>query len=191
MSKTGKGRVARSRVGGIGMLLCLLSLTILGGMVVHASPGEHQTTVAVNIAESISVVAWPGEYLMLASGAMPGEVIVSPEQRFTVKANSTWGIEISCDVEQGRLREYDPGTNQYVMEGHVLENPLEWALSPGGPWQALSTAPQPLIATAGATGAEGQDVGFFLRFTSSYGDHPLGGGRDYRITLQYTAGLHY
>jgi len=41
------------------------------------------------------------------------------------------------------------------------------------------------------TGADGQTVQFFLRQSTTFDDQPLPAGREYRIVLTYTAGLHY
>lgn len=41
------------------------------------------------------------------------------------------------------------------------------------------------------TGADGQTVQFFLRQSTTFDDQPLPAGREYRIVLTYTSGLHY
>lgn len=168
----------------------IVSLGLCPGNV-EASSHKNQTTVAVNIAESIAVVAWPEGFLNLASLAMPGDVIISPPLSLTVKANSTWGVEISCDVADGRMQEFDPGLGAYIPDGRVVTQPLEWSTSPSGPWQPLSTAPRSLVASQAATGDSGAKVAFYVRFAASYGDLPAEIGREYRMTLHYTAGLNY
>ncbi|NMB26312.1 MAG: hypothetical protein GX986_12360 [Firmicutes bacterium] len=173
---------------------CIWTIAVFLGLglgSVEASGYKNETTVAVNIAESIAVVAWPDGFLNLATNAMPGDVIISPPLSLTVKANSTWGVEISCDVADGRMQEFDPGLGAYVPDGRVVTEPLEWSTSPSGPWQPLSTSPRPLVATQAATGDGGAEVGFYLRFAASYGDMPAKMGREYRITMHYTAGLSY
>ena len=157
----------------------------------QASCQENRTTVAVNIAESIAVVTWPDAFLNLASNVTPGEVIISPPLGLVVKANSTWGVEISCDLVDGRMQEFDVGMDAYVPDGRVVSQPLQWSTSGSGPWHPLSTSPSSLVAGQAATGDGGADVQFYLRFAASYGDLPVAVGREYRLTLHYTAGLSY
>jgi len=170
------------------MVVVILLLVLGAG---EAQGRESSTTVAVNIQESIAVVSWPQEFLNLGGGLVPGGEVTSPELILTVKANSPWGIAISCDLPNGRMQEFDEVTGAYVPDGRILTNPLQWSVGKNGPWQALSSSGSSLAASQPPTGDAGQEVRFFLRYEASYSDLPVGPGRDYRMTLHYTAGLSY
>ena len=178
-----------------GRIKCAVVLMILLALGLgEAQAGTQETnvtTVAVNIAESIAVVAWPDVYVDLTRNAVPGQEIVSPGLVVTVKANSPWGIEVSTNMPDGRMREFDLGTGVYVADGASLTNPLQWSTSPDGPWQDLSSTPSFIVSSQPPTGNNGKDVQFYLRLLPDYGDKPLAEGRDYRILLLYTAGLNY
>ena len=170
--------------------LCL----VLGFGAVRPAWAEQKasniTTVAVNIAESIAVVAWP-ESLLNLRDAIPGEPVTSSPLTIAVKANSPWGIEISCDLPDGKMREFDRGAAAYVSDGSTLTNPIEWSTSRSGPWQALSTDESTMVSGQPPTGNQGKEVQFYLRLATDYGDRPLEDGRDYRIIVRYTAGLSF
>ena len=173
------------------LMLCL----VFGiGMARSAEAGQqasNSTTVAVNIAESIAVVAWPESLVNLASNAIPGETVISSPLKISVKANSPWGIEISCDLPDGKMKEFDRGVGAYVSDGSILTHPLEWSSSPSGPWLALSSENSAIVSSQPPTGDQGKDVQFYLCFSPDYSDQPLEEGRDYRIVLRYTAGLNF
>lgn len=165
---------------------------VLGWGTGKAQRESNSTMVAVNIAESIAVVAWPDGFLDLDRGIMPGEEVVSPLLTIGVKANSLWGIEISCDLPDGRMKEYDQELGAYVPDGSLVTHPMEWsAASSSGPWEPLSVAPSSIVANQTPTGDSGEEVKFYLRFVADYGDRPLPPGLDYRIVVQYTAGLNF
>lgn len=170
------------------MIFCLV---FSWGAVQAGERESSSTTVAVNIAPSIAVVAWPEGLVSLADSVVPGEMAKSLPLAIAVKANSLWGIEISCDLPDGRMKEFDLGTGAYVPDGSVLTQPLKWSLSPSGPWQPLSPDTSTIVSGQSPTDDSGRTVEFYLSFTADYGDRPLEAERDYRITLLYTAGLHY
>ena len=159
---------------------------------VQVMAGEtNSTTVAVSIAPSIAVVAWPEGFLIMDTDVVPGQEVMSSVLEISVKANSSWGIQISGDSPDGRMREFDLGTGSYVSSGALLTHPLQWALYPSESWQALSSTPSSIVAGQPPTDNNGETVRFRLRFVADYGDRPLEEGRDYRVTLQYTAGLNF
>ncbi|HHV94333.1 MAG TPA: hypothetical protein GXX47_07345 [Firmicutes bacterium] len=171
------------------VLVMLLAVGV--GVVEAGTQASNSTTIAVNIAESIAVVSWPDAFIDLTRNAVPGQEITSPALAIKVKANSLWGIEISSDLPNGRMREFDLATGAYVSDGASLTHPLQWSTSPTGPWHDLSSTPSSIVSSQPPTGDAGKDVVFYLRLRPDYGDKPLAAGRDYRIVLQYTAGLNY
>ena len=172
--------------------MVVICVALLGCGRVQAGPEEsNSTTVAVSIAPSIAVVAWPDSFLAMASDVVPGKEVTSSALAVSVKANSPWGIEISCDLPDGRMKEFDRGVGAYVSNAALLTHPLQWSLSPSGPWQAVSSIPSSIVASQPPTDNNGESVEFYLRLVADYGDRPLEEGRDYRILLRYTAGLTY
>lgn len=174
------------RIGCVGVLAGLLALWGTG---LAQANQTSTTTVSFTLAEVIEVLSWPSGAVSLAGA--PDEAVISGPLSFRVRANAPWAIYIRSDSEDGRMREYDTGTGQYVAAGRALSRRLEWGFAPSGPWSPVSGADFPLVEGMPPTGAPGTIVEFYLRQTTTFEDVSLPAGREYRIVLTYTAGLVY
>lgn len=152
---------------------------------------SNTTTVAANIAESIAVTQWPESLLNLAGEVVPGQSVVSGPLVIQVKSNATWGLKISSDLPDGRMKEFDSSTAAYVSNGLVLSTPLQWSTDVAGPWQDLSSTEASVVAGQPPTGDSGTSVTIYVRLQAGYDDLPLSTGHEYRILLRYTAGVNY
>ena len=184
--------IARRRSVGVAVRLLAMAFGFaMSAGVVHAAKTDiGTTTVKFNIAEAIEVVSWPAPEFTLSTTAVPGVPVVSGWLYVSVKSNASWGLQISSDDEEGRLREYDPGMGAYVMLGRRT-SPLEWAADLSGPWSHVSSTPTTMFTNQPPTGEDGATVGFLLRVVPSFDDEPLPPGREYRIVLTYTAGVGF
>lgn len=178
---------------GAGLALILGALLLGSAPVTQAAATESSTTtVTVNIADAIEVVAWPPASFTLSSAAIPGVPVVSGGLGITVKSNSTWGVQLSTDSETGKLREWDSTASEYVVDGKQSAQPLQWATHTAGPWTNLSSTPATVYTNQPATGEAGRTVSFLVRLTPTFDDVRLTtAGRDYRATLQYTVAVGY
>lgn len=158
--------------------------------VLAAEMGSGTTTVTFSIAEAIEVTSWPAASFTLASDAAPGVPAVSQPLRISVKANSSWGVQISSDSDSGHLREYDTNIGAYGIEGSEV-GPVEWALNIDGPWTRLNSMASSILSGQSPTGEEGASRSFILRVTPDFDVRPLPDGRVYRMVLTYTVGVGY
>lgn len=183
-------RVAR-RMAGVAAVVGIV-LTVPWGMLpVHAATTDSgTTTVSFNIAEAIEVTAWPAATFSLADAGAPGVSVVSDVMTVSVRSNTSWGLQVHSDTDEGMMREFDSGTSTYVAGG-VSVGPVEWATNANGPWTPLSSVPAAMFADQPTTGEGGANAGFLLRVTPSFDDEPLPEGREYRIVLVYTAGVGF
>ena len=172
-------------------LIVMVLLTLGFGEALAGSQQTDTITVAVTIAESIEMVPWPGGLLQLSAAAVPDQAVISPPVSLKVRANAPWGLEIRSNMSDGRMKEFDKTAAAYVSGGAMLTNPLQWSTSPGGPWNDLSGDASSIVSSQPPSGKDGKDGVFYLRLEPDYEDLPLPEGRDYRIMLQYTAGLSY
>lgn len=185
-----QNRHPRSAVAcwGVGILLGCLAAAVPA----HASSSQSNTTnVSANVEEAIEVVEWPTASFTISSAAVPGQAVVSGALGFTVRANTSWGIQIRSDDADGKLREFNTGTAEFVTGGRTMKRALEWGLSSGGPWNLVRGAATTMVSEQPATGESGAAVAFFVRLQPSFDDIRLGPGREYRITLIYTVGVGY
>lgn len=177
---------------GIMGLLVVWAMVLAGTLgATAASSQTSMTEVMLNIAEAIEVVSWPEASLTLSSVATPGEPVVSGALRFTVKCNSTWGIQVQSDESTGKLREFNVGTASYVTEGKISQKAVEWGLTTSGPWTGVSSSLTSIVTNKPATGDVGTAVTFYLRYVPGFNDVPLTGDGIYRIVLTYTAAVGY
>ncbi|HHW09067.1 MAG TPA: hypothetical protein GXX29_03730 [Firmicutes bacterium] len=156
-----------------------------------ASSQSNSTEVSLNIAEAIEVVSWPEATMLLTSNAVPGQEVVSEALRFTVRCNSQWGIQVQSDETNGKLREYNTTTGQYVTDGRESQRGVEWGITQNGPWTPLSSTPTIMITNQAATGEIGSTISFYLRYLPGFNDVRLGADRIYRLVLTYTAAVGY
>lgn len=179
--------LARSLVC-LGIVAWVMTATVGGAEAAKSQAGT--TMVTFNIAEAIEVVEWPDSSFELSDEAVPGVPLVSSPLEIRVRSNAPWEVHISSDNDGGLIREYDVSAGGYVPGGNSI-GPLEWATSPSGPWEPLSTIPAAMFINQAPTGQAGDSVTFYLRVTPSFDDEPLSNGREYRIMLHYTVGVSY
>lgn len=173
------------------LVLALIATVFAGGSVLAATTQTAATAVTVNIAEAIEVVSWPDTAILLTNAAVPGQPVISGALRFTVRCNSTWGIQVKSDEAAGSFREFDVSTNQYVADGRLSQSALEWSNTTSGPWTPVSSMNTSFIANQPATSEVGTTVSFYLRYIPGFNDIPLAADRIYHITLTYTAAVGY
>jgi hypothetical protein len=123
----------------------------------------------------------------------------SADQTVTISASASWGIKVSTDLADGKMKEWTGAA--YVGAGaKVMHNPLQFRLSAVGA-SAQSTTFAMLSGTA-ATLVSGQPTTCALllcnsttiaaqyRLQTSFFD-PNAGSNDYRIQVTYDAQLGF
>ncbi len=173
------------------LVLALIATVFAGGSVLAATTQTAATAVTVNIAEAIEVVSWPDTAILLTNAAVPGQPVISGALHFTVRCNSTWGIQVKSDEAVGSFREFDVSTNQYVADGRLSQSALEWSVDSSGPWALVSGTNASVYSGLPLTGPVGTTVSFYLRYIPGFNDIPLAADRIYHITLTYTAAVGY
>jgi hypothetical protein len=185
-------KIRRSVVKQMYQLIFLVLLLLSINTSYSIAQVSHTTDVYMNIAEVIEVLQWPTEIYTLSDGAIPGVPIVSQILTIKVRSNTIWGITIASDQDNGFLREYDNTGAFYIGDGKTTTSPLEWSVSPVGPWLSLSSTPTALITGEGPTGDTGKEISFYFRFTPSFDDEKLSGeSRTYKVSITYTVGVGY
>lgn len=153
-----------------------------------ATSATDTSTVTADIVNTLEAT-FPADYAW-GESLSPG-ANTSSEQNTTVKSNATWGVKISSDLADGRMKEALAGT--YVaLTPKVLASPLEWRLSTlGGAAQgsttfaALSSTEALITGTRPATSDSGTGVGVTYRQPVSYSDVNAGLS-DYKIVVNYS-----
>lgn len=190
-----RGRAgARLRTLTIGWVLSLVgwvAWALVGGGVAQAMPSST-TFITANVGPALEVVQWPSTEFQLGENMVPGDPVVTSALVFHVRSNASWGVRISSDNSEGKLREYETAGKFFVADGKTTLHSLEWSTDVGGPFTPLSSTPATLHGAQAPTGEIGRTVGFVLRFEPSFDDKPLTEPtRRYAITLTYTAGVGY
>jgi hypothetical protein len=162
-----------------------------------ASPASADTSatgsssVTADITNTLEAT-FPGAYTWgnLAPGASGN---TSSEQTINVKSNQTWGVKISSDLSDGRMKEWNPTLGIYVaVSPKLMTNPLNWRLSSlGGVSQstsfaALSSTEALVTGSQPVTGDAGTNVGVTYKQLVSYADVNAG-ANDYRVQVNYNA----
>lgn len=172
-------------------LVSALVAMILVGITPGALAATQQTgmtEVMFNIAPALEVIAWPDPAVTLDE-APPGAETMS-HLSIVVKSNSSWGVQISSDSDDGMMREYDLSLGNYVLGGYRT-GPVEFAEGREGPWFQVSRTPAALFTGQSPTGEAGRSLDFWIRVIPDFNATELADGRTYRIVLTYTAGVGY
>lgn len=172
-------------------ILIIIGYLFAGGSALATTTQTAITAVTMNVAEAIEVVSWPDAAVLLTNAAVPGQPVISSALHFTVRCNSTWGIQIKSDEAAGKLREYDTTKNEYVADGRLSQRGLEWSGATSGPWTRVSSTLSSIVTNQPATEESGSTVSLYLRYNPGFNDIPLGADRTYHITLTYTASVGY
>jgi hypothetical protein len=119
----------------------------------------------------------------------------SAEQVIAVTSTEPWGVRISSDLANGRMKEWN-GTSYVADAPKVLVEPLEWTLTriddktTPRSFAALSSTAAPIVSgrpSTCATTCVAAEVGVKYRQVVSYSDDAAG-VNDYRIDVIYEAG---
>jgi hypothetical protein len=158
-----------------------------------ASPASAATTASGNSSVTADVVdtleaTFPAAYAWggLNAGAAGNQ---SAEQTVNVMSNQTWGVEISSDLADGRMMEWD-GLAYDATSPLTFTNPLEWRFSSldgvaqGTSYAALSSTGALVTGSQPITPDGGTDVGTRYQQVVSYGDVSAG-SNDYRLLVNY------
>jgi len=119
----------------------------------------------------------------------------STEQTINVKSNAAWGVKISSDLTDGRMKEWN-GSAYVSSSPKILTNALTWRLSSlggsaqGTSFAAISSTQAPVTTTQPITGDSGTDVGVTYKQVISFADANAG-TNDYRLAVTYDAAQGY
>lgn len=178
------------RQGTLGRLVLVVLMVALFGQSGTATVLTRTTTVTALIQPTIEVALWPDESVELQADTLE-TVWKSAEQCFVVKANVPWGIVVTTDSPNGRLREYDLIQDLYPSDGLLTVYPLQLHVAETGSVLTLSSMATNLVSDSGPTGDVAKDIAFYYTFMPSYQDTPLPPERIYRIEVQFTVGSGY
>lgn len=172
-------------------LRVLLAVTAAVGAVGPAVPDA--ALAACDPAVACLEATFPGAYVWgpLDAGNSGN---VSAEQVITVTSTEPWGVRISSDLADGRMKEWT-GTAYVSSAPKVLGNPLTWGLTrigatPQTPaYQALSSSAASVVsgvASTCTTTCGSTEIGVRYRQVVGYGDVSAG-ANDYRIEVSFDA----
>lgn len=173
------GRANRSLLAVVVVVLIISTQTL-------ATTGSTSFThLRARVAECIVVLDWPSPVIEIGTELVPlQEVIVGPLV-IKVLANSPWAVYINSDIVSGQPREYDLVSGEYVVEGKVLMEPVEFSVEDSGPWATLTETP--IVAVSNdKTGSNPELVELFFRLKSTFDDSPLPSGRVYGLRATYS-----
>lgn len=187
--------VRRSATSALAAALAASALTAA------ALPARAQAACSLSIVLTPCIQAtWPGGSVALGT-VNAGTTTISPEQLITVSANQSWGIRISSDLANGRMREWT-GSAYATPTPRTLSQPLQWARStlagvPQTPsWASLSSTPAAVVSGRGATGCVlgalcgVETTGVKFRLTTGFSDRRAA-PNSYRILVTYDASLGF
>lgn len=169
----------------------IATCSALAALAVAAAPAAAVTgtqSVTADVANTITAT-FPGAYAW--GDLTPGVTSTSAEQAITVKSNAQWGVKISSDLADGRMKEWS-GAAYVAVSPKVLTNPLTWKLSSlggvaqGGGFSALSSTAALVTGSQAATDDTGVAVGVTYAQDASFADRNAG-SNDYRVLLTYDA----
>ncbi|HYF24886.1 MAG TPA: hypothetical protein VD931_04020 [Baekduia sp.] len=157
----------------------------------HAVTGNQSVT--ADVANTLEAT-FPSDYAWgdLAVGAAGN---TSAAQTVTVKSNALWGVDVSTDLADGRMKEWD-GSAYVVASPKTLGNALQWRLATlggvaqGTTFGAISSTPAEVVSNHAVTGDSGVTLGFLLKQVVSYSDVRVAPNA-YRIQLSYDAAQGY
>lgn len=127
---------------------------------------------------------------------LAGSTTTSDEQAISVSSNDSWGLQISSDLGDGRMAEFDGSV--YVTGGRVLSDPLRWSLSSidttsyALSFAALSSTPASVVSGRAATscvallGCGSETVRVRFAQTLRFSDRRVAPMK-YRIKVTYVA----
>jgi hypothetical protein len=166
---------------------------IAAGLLAMAAGGPDVAVAACDPAVACLEATFPAGYVWGALDA-GNSGNVSGEQVITVTSTAPWGIRISSDLDDGRMKEWT-GSAYVASAPRVLGNPLTWGLTQIGStpqtpdYQPLSSTPASVVsgvastcsATCGST-----EIGVRYRQVVGYGDVSAG-TNDYRLQVSFEA----
>lgn len=179
----------------------LAAAVAASALTVAALPGVASAACTLSLVVTPCLQAtWPGTPVAFGS-VDAGTTTTSAEQLITVSANQSWGIRISSDLADGRMKEWD-GSAYDTSSPRSLTEPLAWGRSSLAgavqtpSWTALSSTPATVVAGRPATscvlgslcGVE--SVGVKYRLTSRFADRRAAPNQ-YRILVTYDAQLGF
>jgi hypothetical protein len=152
-------------------------------------------SITADVANTLEAT-FPGAYAWgdLTPGASGN---TSSEQSVTVKSNASWGLKISTDLADGRMKEWNSTTGYVLVSPKVLTNALTYKLSAlGGEAQssafaALSSTAALLTGSQGNTPDAGVAAGVTFKQVLSFADERAGSSNDYRVVVTYDAAQGY
>lgn len=169
-------------------------LAACAAMLIVAAPASAATTasgtssVTADVANTLEA-SFPSAYAWgsLNAGSAGNE---STEQTLNVKSNQTWGVKISSDLTDGKMKEWT-GSAYVTTSPKILTNALNWRLSSlGGTAQsttyaALSSTEALATGSQAITSDSGTNVGVKYKQVVSYADVAAGVTNDYRLLSSY------
>lgn len=161
------------------------------GLAAPASAVTGTQSVTADVANTLAAT-FPSAYAWgdLAAGATH----TSTSQGVTVWSNAPWGVQVSSDLADGRMKEWDGSA--YVASAKILTNALQWRLATlggvaqGTSYAAVSSTPATATTVQPLTGDSGVALGVLLRQAVSYADERVS-PRSYRLQLTYDAAQGY
>ncbi len=174
----------------------LTTLIAAAALLVAAAPASAATSATGNSSVTADVAntleaTFPGAYAWgnLNAGTAGNE---STEQTTNVKSNQTWGLKVSSDLTDGKMKEW-AGAAYVTVSPDILTNALTWRLSSlGGVAQStsyagLSSTEALVTGSQPITSDSGTNVGTKYKQVVSYADEAVGALNDYRIQVNYNA----
>ncbi len=175
------------------MMKRISAMAAVAGILVAAAPASAATTasgtssVTADVANTLEA-SFPTAYAWgsLNAGSSGNE---SAEQTLNVKSNQTWGVKISSDLTDGKMKEWT-GSAYVTTSPKILANALSWRLSSiggtpqSGTYAALSSTEALAAGTQAITSDSGTNLGVKYKQVVSYGD-VAAGTNDYRLEASY------
>ena len=172
----------------------LTTISAAAALLVAAAPASAATTasgdssVTADVADTLEAT-FPGAY---GWGNLSAGTNESTEQVVNVKSNKSWGLKISSDLSDGKMKEWN-SLDLYLLGGKTLTNPLNWRLTSlagaaqSSTYAAISSTEALVTGGQPATSDTGTNVGVKYKQVVSFSDPPLGATNDYRIQAKYDA----
>lgn len=167
------------RRGAKAALAAAVMVVTMSGVLGANTTSSHKVFVKIGYAVALSVDGTAVD-LGTVSAAVQGG---AQPKSVTVQSSGPWNLIVRSDVD--RMKQVDPATGAYVVNGATLANPLRCKLSTAQSFQDVGTQALTLISRDTPTAKTGETFTVQFQQPVDFGDVPPSNNAQYGIGITY------